>query len=159
MWLHITAFSTFPFRRRRTGEGNFYQQQHHQHRRFFLSRQAAAIQLNSNGQGRVFSFFLRFTRPDIARYPRCFVSSFHRFLLALLLFAFLFQLASFSLCFFARLLLFRYDQQDTNHTKQRQKYITHTKIAEKTVCRFHAVFTFKPIFYVLLRISDNVCDV
>jgi hypothetical protein len=55
---------------------------------FFLSRQAL-FQLNSNGQGRVFSFFLRFTRPDIARYPRCFVSSF-----------FSFQLASFSLSLF-----------------------------------------------------------
>jgi hypothetical protein len=134
MWLHVTAFSTFPFRR--TGEGNFYQQQHHQHRRFFYhGKQQHFNSARGSGGGGSF-FFLRFTRPDITRYPRCFVSSFF--------FAFFFAFALrffFRYCFLSLFLLaggcfafIRYEEmsrdanktnkQDAKTNKHTQKYIT-----------------------------------
>jgi hypothetical protein len=87
MWLHVTAFSTFPFRR--TGEGNFYQQQHHQHRRFFYHGKhfySAA----TGTQGRSFSALLDPTSRDTLD-------------VLFLLFRFFFL---FSACFFLRFLRF-----------------------------------------------------
>jgi asparagine N-glycosylation enzyme membrane subunit Stt3 len=72
----------------------------------------------------------------------------------LLFFRFFFQLRV-SLLF--QFFFFRYEEllrdarrRNKAHTKKTQitqthAEIYHTKIAEKTVCRFHAVFTFKPI--------------
>jgi hypothetical protein len=145
MWLHVTAFSTFPFRR--TGEGNFYQQQHHQHRRFFYHGKhfySAA----TGTQGRSFSALLDPTSRDTLDVLFLLFSLFFRFLLH-----FAFAFASFSLflslsaSFRSRssfqlgnaLLLFAtrrcYETQNNEQQthKQRQKYITHKNCREDSM--------------------------
>jgi hypothetical protein len=144
VWLHITAFSTFPFPFLRTGEGDFYQQ-HHQHRRFFHHGKQQHFNSAEGRRRRRRVFFLRFTRPDITRYPRCFVSFFSAYFFSL----------SLSFCFSSSFLATINKTQTHKHT---QKYITQ-KLQEKTVCRFMlflpsnqsltsllCIFTFKPIF-------------
>jgi hypothetical protein len=145
-----TRYSIFDFSFSADRRGKFLSTTTSSASAFFLSRQALLLSSNRDA-GEV---FFCFTRPDIARYPRCFVSSFSLFLslFSLLFSAFLtlfrcrfsFQLGD-AFAFIRYEEMLRDAKQRTTNTQTKTGNISHTKIAEKTVCRFHAVFTFKPI--------------
>jgi hypothetical protein len=150
MWLHVTAFSTFPFLFRRTGEGNFYRQ-HHQHRRFFYH---GKHYFNSTATGKGGSFLSSSVLLDPTSRDTLDVLFLLSSLFSLLLFRYRF---SFQLGFFA---LLRYEEtrcdkaetyHETQNNKQRQKYI-HKNCREDSM-QVHAVFTFKPILSLSLPIS------
>jgi hypothetical protein len=138
MWLHVTAFSTFPFRR--TGEGNFYQQQHHQHRRFFYHGKhfySAA----TGTQGRSFSALLDPTSRDTLDvlfllfrffflFSACFLLLFYRFFFSS------WKFFAFSFRYEGRMLLFatRGMHQRDRNTNKTQNQQTHRNISHKN-CR------------------------
>jgi hypothetical protein len=160
-----TRYSIFDFSFSADRRGKFLSTTTSSASAFFLSRQALLLSSNRDA-GEV---FFCFTRPDIARYPRCFVSSFSLFLSLFSLLSsaflslFLFQLEV--LCFFFSLrgedASIRYEghastrpqhKQDAKPTNT-QKYIT-----QKLQRRQYAGFMlFLPSNQFSLSLSPSSC--
>jgi hypothetical protein len=160
MWLHVTAFSTFPFLFRRTGEGNFYRQ-HHQHRRFFYhgkhyfnstatgkggSFLSSSVLLDPTSRDTLDVLFLLF----IAFFWLCFFSLFS---FSLLLFRSAFSLACF---FFATI-------NKTQITPNKDRNISHTqKLQRRQYAGFmlflpsNQSFTFSCVFLTMCVMCDEL---